>query len=96
MKTPSPALPTPLPQVERESSTSRAPSTARAFELSPSPPSGGEGRGEVVVAYHAGPPEIGFYKRQWRIGVAQPIPVDDWIAMNERADFGEFDFKEEA
>lgn len=54
-----------------------------------------ETQATVSVAYHAGPPEITFYGREWRIGQPQPIPITDWIAMNQRADVGEFNFKEE-
>lgn len=49
----------------------------------------------VTVAYHAGPPEIGFYKRTWTRGAPQTIPADDWKAMQQRGDFNEFDFQEE-
>jgi hypothetical protein len=48
----------------------------------------------VSVAFHAGPPEIVFYKRAWRRGVPQPIPAEDWTAMQARGDFNEFNFKE--
>lgn len=49
----------------------------------------------VTVAYHAGPPEIGFYTRTWTRGAPQTIPRDDWKAMQQRTDFNGFDFQEE-
>ena len=42
------------------------------------------------VAYHAGPPEIEFSGRHWRIGVAQPVAPEDFAAMRERPDFAQF------
>jgi hypothetical protein len=53
------------------------------------------GAERVTVAYHAGPPEIGFYRRDWTRGAPQTIPADDWAAMRARGDFNEFDFEEE-
>lgn len=49
----------------------------------------------VTVAYHDGPPEIGFYTRTWTRGAPQTIPAEDWAAMRARADFNAFDFQEE-
>lgn len=49
----------------------------------------------ITVAYHDGPPEIGFCGRQWQRGVAQPVTADEWEAMQARADFNEFNFSEE-
>lgn len=48
---------------------------------------------KVHVAYNDGPPEITFYGRTWRIGVVQPVTETEWRAMQERADFPEFDFR---
>ncbi len=49
--------------------------------------------GSVKAAYHDGPPEIIYYNRTWIRGVPQTIPLDDWAAMQKRADFDEFDFR---
>lgn len=48
----------------------------------------------VRVAYHKGPPAITFYGRDWRRDVAQSIPIEDWIAMNNRPDIAGFGFTE--
>ncbi len=45
------------------------------------------------VAYNDGPPEITFYGRTWRIGIAQPVSPAEWRSMQDRADFPEFDFR---
>lgn len=50
----------------------------------------------VRVCYHAGPAEIGYFHRHWVRGQAQEIPMKDWSAMQDRSDFNEFEFKEEA
>lgn len=49
----------------------------------------------LSVAYHDGPPEIGFSGRHWQRGVAQPVTAEEWAAMQARADFNEFNFSEE-
>jgi hypothetical protein len=48
---------------------------------------------ELSVAYHAGPPAIGFAGRQWQRGVPQTVSAAEWAAMHARRDFVEFDFK---
>jgi hypothetical protein len=57
-------------------------------------PLAGEGT-ELRVAYHSGPGEIGFCGNHWQRDVAQPITQAEWNAMRLRADFGNYDFKEE-
>lgn len=49
----------------------------------------------LSVAYHDGPPEIGFYGRNWQRDIAQPVSPDEWAAMQLRGDFNEFNFTEE-
>lgn len=49
----------------------------------------------VRVAYHAGPPAIGFYGRNWGKGEAQAVTPQEWTAMQQRADFNDFDFRVE-
>lgn len=55
----------------------------------------GESGAQARVAYHAGPPEIEFAGRHWRIGVAQPVAPEDYAAMRARADFAQFEFSTE-
>jgi hypothetical protein len=45
------------------------------------------------VAYHQGPPEIGYFGATWRRGVSQPVTRDAWAAMQARGDFSSFDFR---
>jgi len=45
------------------------------------------------VAYHAGPPEISFAGLEWRRGVAKPIDLLAWSAMQAREDFAPFEFR---
>lgn len=47
---------------------------------------------EITVAYHDGPPAIGFFGRQWTRGVAQVVTPEEWEGMQARGDFKEFDF----
>ena len=66
----------------------------------PNPPPEGEGANEkgtiqFLVAYRDGPPEIGFAGRQWQRGVAQLVMTEEWAAMQERADFNEYQFTKE-
>lgn len=49
----------------------------------------------ILVAYHAGPEEIGFFGKQWQRGVTQSVTADEWLAMQVRGDFDEFNFTEE-
>lgn len=49
----------------------------------------------LSVAYHAGPPSIGFCGRQWQRDVAQPVTPEEWKAMQARGDFDEFNFTKE-
>ncbi len=49
--------------------------------------------GTLRVAYHDGPPEIGYFGSQWQRGVAQEVTTEAWAAMQKRADFGPFDFR---
>jgi hypothetical protein len=53
------------------------------------------GQQGLRVAYHAGPPDIGFFGRQWQRDVAQPVTADEWTAMRARGDFDEFNFTQE-
>lgn len=59
------------------------------------PNSPAKGEGMVCVAYHDGPGEIGFCGRWWKRGVAQSITIEEWHAIQARADFNEFNFIEE-
>lgn len=45
------------------------------------------------VAYHQGPPEIGFNGAEWRRGVWLTVTPAEWAAMRARADFNNFDFR---
>lgn len=49
----------------------------------------------IRVAYHEGPPEIGFCNINWKRGEVQPITLTVWTAMHMRADFKQFNFTEE-
>lgn len=49
--------------------------------------------GTLRVAYHDGPPEIGYFGAQWQRGVPQEVTTEAWEAMQQRADFGPFDFR---
>lgn len=57
----------------------------------------GSGRtdADVSVAYHDGPPTIGFCGRAWQRDVVQSVTADEWHAMQARGDFNEFNFTEE-
>lgn len=48
---------------------------------------------DVTVAYHAGPPEIGYAWRAWVRGAPQRVSGPEWTYMQMRADFHEFDFR---
>lgn len=45
-----------------------------------------------LAAYHAGPDEIGFAGRAWRIGQPQPMRPDEFKALAARPDAAPFDF----
>lgn len=49
--------------------------------------------GPVRVAYHAGPPSIGYFGGQWQLGVPQEVTAEAWEAMQKRADCAHFDFR---
>ncbi|HQS59967.1 MAG: hypothetical protein B7Y56_03420 [Gallionellales bacterium 35-53-114] len=49
----------------------------------------------ILVAYHAGPEEIGFFGKVWQRDSAQSVTADEWAAMRLRGDFDEFNFIEE-
>lgn len=51
--------------------------------------------GTINVAYHSGPDEIGFCGNQWKRDQVQTITKAEWNAMQLRADFSNYDFKEE-
>lgn len=48
---------------------------------------------DVKVAYHDGPPALGYFGRRWQRGEAQTIPAADWQSMQARSDFAPFDFR---
>lgn len=45
------------------------------------------------VAYHAGPPSIGYFGAQWQRGIPQAVTAEAWAAMQARADCAHFDFR---
>ncbi len=49
--------------------------------------------GTLQVAFHAGPPEIGYFGSQWRRGEPQTVTAEAWAAMRRRDDFASFDFR---
>lgn len=45
------------------------------------------------VAYHDGPPEIGYAGLTWRRGEHKEITDHTWTVMKARGDFAPFDFR---
>lgn len=45
------------------------------------------------VAYHDGPPEIGYAGLAWRRGEAKEVTAHTWSVMQARSDFASFDFR---
>lgn len=48
---------------------------------------------DVNVAYFDGPSSMGYFKRRWVRGVAQPVSAEDWNAMQQRTDCAPHDFR---
>lgn len=51
------------------------------------------GSGNLMVAYHAGPPAITFFGMDWTREWAQEVTPMQWQGMQLRGDFKEFDFR---
>ncbi len=47
----------------------------------------------LQVAYHDGPPEIGYFGEVWRRGEPRAVTPAAWSAMQARSDFSSFDFR---
>ena len=45
------------------------------------------------VAYHDGPPEIGYAGLSWQRGVVKEVTAHTWSVMQARSDFAPFDFR---
>jgi len=47
----------------------------------------------INVAYHDGPPAIGYFGSRWERGKSKSVSSADWDAMRARADCAPFDFR---
>lgn len=74
---------------KRASAATSKPAAAAALAAAPTP----EKVELLQVAYHSGPPEIGYFGTEWKRGVPQPVTLIAWQAMQERSDFAGFDFQ---
>lgn len=48
---------------------------------------------DVSVAYHDGPPSLGYFRSRWERSKPKTVSAADWAAMQARPDCALFDFR---